>query len=135
MSASILRQQVNSLGRATSSCGGYIKVEHLSEHGENGAQGPRRQGSEPLSQSLAVDRSKLIQGNSAILAGEPARWAKGIVMPGRGHWCDDHCPEVMIELVGRDDEAWAGFADLAAACRTELDQVDLTAAGDQRLST
>jgi hypothetical protein len=103
-------------------------LEHLGQSAEYHAQVPGTEDAEPLAEPLPVNGAHLIECNPPVPAPEPADGPERVGVPARGHWGDDHCLQVVIQLVGRDNETGPSLANLAAASGIEFDEHDLTAA-------
>ena len=74
-----------------------------------------------------IDGPQLIEDDTAGLALKTTRHAIGICMPARRERSDNGCTEVLIELIGRDNQTRARLSDLASPRRVEFDEKHLAA--------
>ena len=102
-----------------------LRREHFLQDGEDGCECAGRYTSEPFHQPLTVDRAKLIDSHVSGPLSKAASHTPGVgLSPGR-HRRDDHCPEMLIQLIRRDDQAGSCFSDFAATGRIEFNQIDV----------
>lgn len=104
------------------------ELKHLGQNGEYRAQVAGTEHAEPLAEPLPINGAHLIERNTPVLAAEPTDGPERVCVPASRHWRDDHCLQMVIQLVGRDNETGTSFANLAAASGIEFDEHDLTAA-------
>jgi hypothetical protein len=71
-----------------------------------------------------IHGANLVENDMSGAPGKLARDAERVPMaPGR-EWSHDEGTDMGVELVGRDDRARSGLADLAAPPRIQVDQED-----------
>lgn len=99
--------------------------EHLLQHPENPPHRRRRQRAERASNTLLVHGPKLIENHESPPSPKSAGDAEGIGMPFRRERGHDERPEMVVEIVRRNDDAGPGLADLSATCRIEVDRENL----------
>ena len=104
------------------------ELKHLGQNGEYRAQVAGTEHAEPLAEPLPINGAHLIERNTPVLAAEPTDGPERVCVPASRHWRDDHCLQMVIQLVGRDNETGTSFANLAAASGIEFDEHDFTAA-------
>ncbi len=106
-------------------CG--LRRKHFLQDRENGGQGSRGDSAEPSDEALVIDRAQLVECDEPCTAAEMTPHTPRISLSSRGHWRDDHRPQMLIELVGRHDHTRSGFADFTASGGIEFDQVHIAA--------
>ena len=90
----------------------------------------RAQAGQAACQSFGIDRSNLVHGNEATAFLEPTRHPPRISSSAGGHGGYDRCAQVLIKLVGRENETRASLANLTAGRWIEAHEVHVTAAAD-----
>ena len=86
-------------------------------------------------QAGLVHRPDLIEDNLSGLSLKANRNAGGIETPLCRHGRDNHCIDVSIHFIGRDNQAGACLPDFSALGGIESNEVNLEAAGYQRHSS
>ena len=109
---------------------GLLDCEHFLQGLQHLGHGRRRKLSKPLCQSSGINRSNLVHGDEATAFLEPTRHPPRIGAPAGGHRGYDHRAQVLIELVGRENQTWARLANLTAGRWIETHEVHVTAAAD-----
>src|SRR6266852_5014508 len=74
-----------------------------------------------------IENSDLFQQDEALLAGKPRRNTVRSGPAPRRQRCGDHQRKMIVNIRGRNDEAWPRFANFAALRRIEPRQPYLTA--------
>jgi hypothetical protein len=72
-----------------------------------------------LDESPSVHRTDLIQNDESFFPLKAARNAERIGMTACRHRSNDDSAEMMVQLIGRDDEAGASLLDLANDLRVQ----------------
>jgi hypothetical protein len=103
------------------------ELKEFGEDREDGGKHRRGQDAESLTEAIPIQRADLVERHTALFAAEATGRPKRIGMSGGRHGRNERRPQVMIELVGRNDEAGPRFADLAAARWIKFDEIDLAA--------
>ena len=60
-------------------------------------------------EALAVDCAKLVYCDKTGAIAKTTPYTPGIGLPSSRRWRDDHCPQMLIQLIGRNDQAGALF--------------------------
>jgi len=102
--------------------------EHLLKHRQRVVERWRREAAKLTNQTRSVHCSDLIEHNMPDPSRKTARDTKWIFARTRGKRRDNECGQVLVEIVGRNDDAGTRFSHLAAARRIEVYQKDFTAA-------
>ena len=107
-----------------------LDCEHFLQGLQHLGHGRRRKLSKPLCQSSGINRSNLVHGDEATAFLEPTRNPPRIGSTAGGHGGYDRRAQVLIELVGRENETRARLANLTAGRWIETHKVHVTAAAD-----
>jgi len=99
--------------------------KHLLEDCKDGRQGARAQAAQSLRQPLPINCPQLVKGDNPSPVLEATRDAPWVDMAPGCHRCDKNRSQMVVQLIGRDHKTGTRFLYLAAACRIELDKVDL----------
>ena len=100
------------------------KGEHLLKRVGNLAGLVFRQMAHASDQPRFVHCTYLIQDDLPLLVLKLDVYPCRVVAFDRRHWRDNHCSDVPIHFVRRDNDARAGFSDLSTARRVEADEMN-----------
>ena len=72
-----------------------------------------------------VHCTDLVKDDLAFFALEGERNAGRVITTLGGHGSDDDGGDVLIHLIGRNDDAWSGLADFVAPAGIKADEVNV----------
>src|SRR5262245_46708703 len=101
------------------------ELKHFSQDAKDRGKIGGTEDAEPLPEALAVNRAQLIESHSPFLTAKPTSRAEGIGVPTRSHRRNNDGTQMVIELIGRDDQTRPSLANLATARRIQFNEHDL----------
>ena len=105
--------------------------KRLLQSAQHGGDGVRRQPAKPLEESVRIDGPELIERDKTRSVLKPARNSPRICLTSGRHRRDDCGPKVLVELLRGHDDTRSRLANLAAARRIEVHQMDLASVDRQ----
>ena len=101
--------------------------EHFLQSGQSAPQGGWRELSKLSHQTPAIDRTNLIKNYVPYPALEAAGYTERVRVTSGCERCHDKRPEVIVQFIGRDDDAGPGLLNFASPSRVETNQENIAA--------
>jgi hypothetical protein len=97
------------------------------EDGQHPGECGGGEAAEPAHEPFPINDPDLVEDDVSCLTGKSAGDTEGIGVPSRGERSDDERAEMVVEIVGGDDRAWARLADLPTARGAQIHEEYVTA--------